>query len=180
MAILGVLAFEPASGYEIQKLLSETTAHFWKESYGQIYPALELLLQEGLISVESRSSTGRETVRYRLLSPGLETLKEWIRSPEYVLKPGRNELLLKLFFARKTDATFLIPQVEQYMYEIKRTGKIYQDFLEEPVEEELTADAVKMIRCTIDFGLAASEMQIKWCERTLEMLTKMALNTEHS
>jgi DNA-binding PadR family transcriptional regulator len=43
-AILGVLAFEDSTGYEIRKLLSETTAHFWKESYGQIYPALEVLL----------------------------------------------------------------------------------------------------------------------------------------
>jgi DNA-binding PadR family transcriptional regulator len=35
-AVLGVLACGSSTGYDIRKLPSETTSHFWKESYGQI------------------------------------------------------------------------------------------------------------------------------------------------
>jgi hypothetical protein len=37
-AILGLLSIEPMSGYDIRANLEESLAHFWSESYGQIYP----------------------------------------------------------------------------------------------------------------------------------------------
>ncbi|NBC30055.1 MAG: hypothetical protein GVY29_08710 [Spirochaetes bacterium] len=66
-AVLGVLAYGPSTGYEIRKLLSDTTSHFWKESYGQIYPTLEELRNEGLIEVLTHETTGRETRRFAIL-----------------------------------------------------------------------------------------------------------------
>ena len=42
-AILGVLGFCPMSGYDVKKLIERSIAHFWNESYGQIYPILNRL-----------------------------------------------------------------------------------------------------------------------------------------
>jgi PadR family transcriptional regulator AphA len=172
-AILGVLAFDDSTGYEIRKLLSETTAHFWKESYGQIYPALEVLHNEGKISVTERSDSGRGSIRYRILPSGLDELKRWIRSPRYVMRPGRNELLLKLFFARKKDAPFLIPQVEAYRDEMIGTGQTYSAIAHDAPGQGLPPDAAKLISATIDYGLAAADMQVEWCRRTLAMLSTL-------
>ena len=80
-AVLGVLAYGPSTGYEIRKLLSDTTSHFWKESYGQIYPTLEELRAEGLIEVAEHETTGRETRRFAILPEGEAELRDWIRSP---------------------------------------------------------------------------------------------------
>jgi DNA-binding PadR family transcriptional regulator len=96
-ALLGVLSFGPATGYEIRKFLSETTEHFWKESYGQIYPTLEGLKAESLIAVVDHKTSGRETRRFAIEPQGEAYLREWVRSPQFLCKPGRNELLLKLF-----------------------------------------------------------------------------------
>ena len=46
-AILGMLALEAASGYQIKKEMEESTSNFWHESYGQIYPILKLLTENG-------------------------------------------------------------------------------------------------------------------------------------
>ena len=39
-AILGLLAIEPMSGYDIRKFVREVLSNFWNESYGSIYPVL--------------------------------------------------------------------------------------------------------------------------------------------
>lgn len=173
-AVLGVLSFGPATGYEIRKLLSETTAHFWKESYGQIYPTLEALHRDGLIEIVEHDTTGRETRRFGILAAGDERLRAWIRSPEVIFKPGRNELLLKLFFARAEDARHLIPQVESYRRMILGMERAYSDVEAEGEADEIPPDARKLIGTTIDFGMAAAEMQSEWCTRTIATLESIA------
>ena len=169
-AVLGVLSYGPSTGYEIRKLLSDTTSHFWKESYGQIYPTLEELRNEGLIEVVEHDTTGRETRRFAILPEGEAELREWILSPEVQLKPGRNELLLKLFFARATDTPYLIPQVESYRRMTVELREAYRGFTSDAASDEIPVDAQTLIGTTIDFGIAAAEMQSQWCERTIETL----------
>ena len=169
-AVLGVLSYGPSTGYEIRKLLSDTTSHFWKESYGQIYPTLEELRAEGLIEVMEHDTTGRETRRFVILPEGEAELREWIRSPKVQLKPGRNELLLKLFFARSTDAPYLIPQLESYRRATVEMRETYRGFTSDAGSDDIPADAQALIATTIDFGIAAAEMQAQWCDRTIETL----------
>ncbi len=47
--ILGLLNEEPLSGYDIKKIIDIRMSFFWQESYGQIYPELGKLREEGLI-----------------------------------------------------------------------------------------------------------------------------------
>ena len=37
--ILGMLAVEPRSGYDIKAIVDHSTRFFWAASYGQIYPS---------------------------------------------------------------------------------------------------------------------------------------------
>lgn len=171
--MLGVLAFGPSTGYEIRKLLLETTSHFWKESYGQIYPALEELRNEGLIEETAHETSGRETRRFAILPAGEAALREWIRGPEIQLKPGRNELLLKLFFARSPDAPSLISQVESYHRMTVEMRETYRRFTAETGSDDIPTDAQALIGTTIDYGIAAAEMQIRWCERTITTLREL-------
>lgn len=176
-AVLGVLGFGPATGYEIRGILSRTTAHFWRESYGQIYPTLETLQTEGCIELLRHEREGRESKRYRLLPAGREALEAWIREPGLQLRPGRNELLLKLFFARRPDAPWLIPQVENYARTIRELRRSYTDESTETggrgAEPEVPPEARPLVDATLDFGLSAAEMQLSWCERTLAVLRSL-------
>ena len=53
---LGVLSRGDASGYEIKKQCEEGPfAHFYAAGFGSIYPALNALWSEGLISVREES-----------------------------------------------------------------------------------------------------------------------------
>ena len=47
--ILGFLSQHPRSGYEIKRAVDRSTRFFWAASYGQIYPELRRLQEQGLV-----------------------------------------------------------------------------------------------------------------------------------
>ena len=51
-AILAVLAEEPMHGYQIMQRLQERSGGFWNPSAGSIYPTLQLLEDQGLVTSE--------------------------------------------------------------------------------------------------------------------------------
>ncbi len=65
-AVLALLAEKPMHGYQIIREIEERSNGAWKPSPGSVYPTLQLLADEGLISAEE--SNGRKT--YSLTDDG--------------------------------------------------------------------------------------------------------------
>jgi predicted transcriptional regulator len=65
-AVLALLAEKPMHGYQIIREIEERSNGSWKPSAGSVYPTLQLLADEGLISAEE--SNGRKT--YALTEAG--------------------------------------------------------------------------------------------------------------
>lgn len=65
-AVLTLLAEQPMHGYQIIHEIEERSGGSWKPSPGSVYPTLQLLADEGLISAEE--SNGRKT--YSLTEAG--------------------------------------------------------------------------------------------------------------
>lgn len=91
-AILAALAEEPMHGYQIIQAISKRTHGAWKPSPGSIYPTLQLLADEGLISGEQ---VGERKV-YSLTVAGKEAAAEtegpmpW--DPRHGMDPNRAAL----------------------------------------------------------------------------------------
>jgi DNA-binding PadR family transcriptional regulator len=66
-AVLALLAERPMHGYQIIQEIDERSGGSWKPSAGSVYPTLQLLADEGLVS--SEESNGRKT--YALTEAGL-------------------------------------------------------------------------------------------------------------
>lgn len=67
-AVLALLAEEPMHGYQIIHEIEERSGGAWKPSAGSVYPTLQLLADEGLITAEELR--GRKT--YSLTDAGRE------------------------------------------------------------------------------------------------------------
>ncbi|MGO2540042.1 MAG: PadR family transcriptional regulator [Specibacter sp.] len=67
-AVLALLAERPMHGYQIIREIEERSGGSWKPSAGSIYPTLQLLADEGLVSAEE--SNGRKN--YTLTEAGRE------------------------------------------------------------------------------------------------------------
>src|SRR5881392_2039587 len=96
--VLGLLALGPRSGYDIKTVVDRSTRFFWAASYGQIYPELRRLEEEGLIEGKDASNGARGRRVYTLAEAGREALHAWLLSSTTTVEL-RDESLLRLFFA---------------------------------------------------------------------------------
>ncbi|MFO7689639.1 MAG: PadR family transcriptional regulator [Cryobacterium sp.] len=71
-AVLALLAEAPMHGYQIIHEIEERSGGSWKPSAGSVYPTLQLLADEGLISAEE--SNGRKI--YSLTDEGREAVAD--------------------------------------------------------------------------------------------------------
>ena len=69
-AVLALLAEQPMHGYQIIREIEERSGGSWKPSAGSVYPTLQLLADEGLVSAEE--SNGRKT--YALTDTGRQVV----------------------------------------------------------------------------------------------------------
>ena len=100
-ALLGLIRHKPSSGYDLRKTFAETAMGSFSSSPGAIYPALERLVNRGLIEGEVEEGSGLRRRRiYRLTPLGDRELKQWLSQPvtrDEVIR-GMGELMLRFAF----------------------------------------------------------------------------------
>jgi PadR family transcriptional regulator, regulatory protein AphA len=117
---LAVLAHGPASGYEIKKELEGGAyAHFFRASFGSIYPALARLAGEGLISGREQEQAKRPDKKVYSLTPaGKRELSQRLQAPigpDYI----RSEFLLVLFHAELLPAPHCRVLIEERIQRLR-------------------------------------------------------------
>lgn len=59
LVILGLLAHDDLTGYDIKKRIDGAITFFWKGSFGSIYPALSAMEKDGLVTMRKAMDSGR-------------------------------------------------------------------------------------------------------------------------
>ncbi|MGI9050910.1 MAG: PadR family transcriptional regulator [Rubrobacteraceae bacterium] len=96
-AILGLLAQEMLSGYDLTQRMRGRVGNFWSARHSQVYPELARLEEGGYVThrvVEQQERPDKKV--YEITAEGLDTLKEWVVQPPSP-KPTREELVLKAY-----------------------------------------------------------------------------------
>jgi DNA-binding PadR family transcriptional regulator len=176
-AILGMLALEASSGYQIKREMEESTSNFWHESYGQIYPILKLLTEEGLATSHTEKQEGKpERNIYTITERGKEELINWL-GEEVEETPERSEILLKLFFGHLLPTSINRQHVQRYQKLQKSLLKKYQDieaFLRDCAEKYPANERpLNYSLITVRYGILRCQALLAWCEETLTTLDRM-------
>jgi DNA-binding PadR family transcriptional regulator len=95
--ILGLLRWEPRTGYDVKRVTDISTRFFWGASYGQIYPELRSLERAGLVVARDEPHGRRPRHVFELTPDGEQALLSWLRGSEDAFEL-RDEGLLRLFF----------------------------------------------------------------------------------
>jgi PadR family transcriptional regulator AphA len=157
--ILGVVRWEPRSGYEIKAVVDNSTRFFWAASYGQIYPELKRLSEAGLIVGSERPTGGRKRTVYEITADGEEELRAWLRQAPQTLET-RDEGLLKLFFAGALPREEAVEILRAMRKQRLAVHERLQAIKEMKGEVE---DPFPMI--VLESGLEFTEWFANWCER---------------
>lgn len=179
-AILGILGMGPRSGYDIKKLTDLSTRHFWAENYGNLYPTLKRLEQEGLATVERRPGNGKPDRKvYTITQAGREALRSWLEAPVEPTPP-RNELLLKLFLGRQAAPEVNRAHLERFRAAQNELAVTFAG-LERWLETEQAGDPnLPYWLLTLSYGRHQAEALRRWSEEGLEALQSLTVQEEQS
>ncbi len=197
-AILGLLCWKPMSGYDIKKMVEVAFAYFWSESYGQIFPVLNRLVDDGLATKEiDPASGGRRRQVFTVTSAGRKIFEEWLALPSS-MPQLRDEMKLKFFLSSRTTKAEGIRLLEEYGEQqqehlemlqesevILKTAMKSEDLPEElvylintlgwsekPAKIQSEAYELLIFYLTLRSGILVTEARIAWVEEVLPILKK--------
>jgi len=177
-AILGMLSIQPMSGYDIKQTIKRSISNFWREGYGQIYPILKQIAEEGLATNRVERQPGKPDRHvYTLTERGWQELRRWLGEPA-AYDPERNELLLKLFFGRHTSAATNIAHVRQYRSVLAALLGRFEAIEAHLSAEQPPAPDLSYWLITLRHGQHLSRALLAWCDETI--VTLVALDTEEA
>lgn len=165
-AILGLLASGCTSGYEMKHTIDTSLNHFWKISFGQVYPTLKRLEAEGLIVEEV---TDGERKQFALTENGHVELERWVAEPSVDLPVQRNDLLLKLYFARHASKEVTLQKIQEHARLLEERLETYQAIDAMIRSYPDSNDAVYWLM-TLDYGIRKTRALLDWCDASLETL----------
>lgn len=93
-AMLGLLAEEPASGYDLLRRFEISLANVWPATQSQVYGELAKLAADEHVTVSAEGPRGRK--EYAITAAGREELRHWLL--EERPRKRRDDLLLRVFF----------------------------------------------------------------------------------
>jgi PadR family transcriptional regulator AphA len=162
--LLGLLASKPLSGYDIKRVVDRSTRFFWAASYGQIYPELKRLEEEGLVEGEDRPNGGRSRRVYKLTPAGREALVEWLFGSTVTVEL-RDESLLRLFFADALPREDALRLLEGRKHGHEQYLEVLREIQALPGGPDPT-----FVDLVLRWGIDFNEWGAKWCEEQLQRL----------
>lgn len=169
--ILGMLALEKLTGYEIIKMIKGSTNHFWSESEGQIYPALKQCVVDGLATFKEELSKKikRPKKIYSITAKGKRELIAWLKK-EAQPTLARNEFLLKIFFGGNIDIRDSLHHVVHRQKELEFELDSYEKIREDLIKKHKNSSHLQYWLMTLDYGIRLSKAEIAWCKETVKIL----------
>lgn len=166
-ALLGLLAEQPASGYDLLKRFETSLALVWPAQRSQVYGELTQLDQQGLIEVTGTGARNRR--EYGITETGRAELRRWMTDPEIDLV-YRSAALLRVFFlwtlSREEGAHYLT-DFAQLNAERLTALEAMRD------NAEWVGDPVQVCGwLALEFGIRASGNGRDWAEWATEKLTE--------
>ncbi|MEX2375311.1 MAG: PadR family transcriptional regulator [Dehalococcoidia bacterium] len=121
-AVLGLLAIEPAHGYEVNRRWQESPlTELLPIEQSVLYGYLRTLERRGFLDWEEHRVGNRPPRRvFALSEEGWEYLRPWLRSPVERMREVRLDLLLKLYFLEEIDPRAVVRLIAEQVMVCRR------------------------------------------------------------
>ncbi|WP_026360997.1 PadR family transcriptional regulator [Amycolatopsis nigrescens] len=128
-AILTLLAEQPRHGYEIISEIAERSGGFWKPSPGSVYPTLQLLADEGLVTstedggkrLFELTETGRAAAEGQQGAPPWEQIAHDVDPNEVNLRKAGGMLAAAVFQVAQAGSSAQQARAVEALNEARRT-----------------------------------------------------------
>jgi DNA-binding PadR family transcriptional regulator len=169
IAALGLLAWEPASGYDLLKHFEKSMANVWPATQSQLYGELNKLAAAGLIEVTDVGPRGRK--EYRITEAGRAEIRRWVMNPQDD-PPFRSSPLLRVFLLdaipREQARAHMVAVAEHADAEVKRLEEL-QAAIDWGQDESFFYG-----HAALEYGLRMNAMEADWANWLVREIDKRA------
>jgi DNA-binding PadR family transcriptional regulator len=162
-AVLGLLAVQPATGYDLAQRFDRSLANAWHASHSQIYPELAQLQDAGMVEVVGEGA--RRSRTWAVTPQGREELRRWMTESE-PNRSQRNETAVRWFLLS------VIPPADQRVA-LERELAFAEEEIErlQTIADHLdTAPRPQAFRSTVELGLRMNSVMRDWLIEQLTLL----------
>jgi len=174
-AILGLLSYEPMSGYDMKSFLDNSINFFWSAQLSQIYRDLGTLEKKGCVSFHIDAQEGRPDRKvYQITPEGEKAFHDWLQKfPTALSSAVRDEFSVRIFFGSRIPKEELGFQLRRFIKEqqeqissfayVKKVVESYSKSISAP-EEEL------YWKLLLNRSNSVAQTLIKWAEESIQEL----------
>lgn len=167
-ALLGLLAQQPASGYDLAKVFEGDFGRYaWHAGHTQIYPELNRMAADGLVAVASETARNRRV--YAITDHGLAELRDWLRHPPDRTKM-RNEHVLRTFLLPALGPREMRAALLEHADTAARKAKEVQAIADRLDRDAEQGQPVPFGRFAAEFGIRMNEAMRDWAQWVVERL----------
>ena len=168
-ALLGLLAEEPASGYDLTRKFERALQRYaWHAQHSQIYPELNRLAHEGLAEVVDEGARGRRT--YAITDAGRVELRHWMMDPPDMFAV-RNEFVLRMFLLSTLDPHDAIALLTDLADDCAREAAVLRERIEAADAATPHGSPPPFSRLAAEFGVRSFELSHDWAVWAVEVMT---------
>ncbi len=168
--LLGLLSHNQMTGYDIKKSVATRMSYFWDLSYGQIYPTLQELEKNGLISKKVEiNQNGPNRKVYTITEAGIKELQAWLAKPAKK-EVHKYEFLLKLIFGDQAYPELNKKHIEEFKDRNQRLLQTMNAFEQNIKPIVSQSESHFYVLLTILLGKTISKASVEWADNALKML----------
>jgi DNA-binding PadR family transcriptional regulator len=178
--LLGLIYLHPSvSGYDLKKIITQSTNFFFSAAYSQIYPALKEMNSEGLVTFEIEPLTGKQDRKvYTITEKGINELITWLKEPTKFTTSFSifQDFLLKLTFMGVLDNESIISYLQSgldfYREEAKKATTNHLSIEKDYIDADLGEKERYLILWNSEYEYILNDIQLKidWIEKLIDSL----------
>jgi PadR family transcriptional regulator AphA len=165
-ALLGLLAESPKYGYEIKRRFEGALGNVWSVSYGQLYPTLRRLSEQGWVT--KKTEPGKKAAEkniYSITEKGTKKLDEWLLKPLRSTYKVKDEFTLRFLFFSKLPRQTVLDYLKTQQKKTILQRENYQRTL-----VTLREDIDFYLQAIIRKGIIHLEAENQWIEEVMNDL----------
>lgn len=178
-AILGLLSWKSATGYELKKIFEESSSMYWSGNNNQIYKALIQLQDEGFVTSKTEHQEGAPSKKvYTITDEGIEELKDWVlSSPD--APECKKTFLIQLAWTELLNNQELFELLTKYENEIKMQLILHQEKIRRGKDSPGRSPREIFLWDMIEENILSSyRNELEWIQKVQKQLFENELNEE--
>jgi DNA-binding PadR family transcriptional regulator len=170
--LIGLVATEPSTGYELKRRFTETPLGVYQPSSGTLYPALRRLELRGLLQAEpDGNGRARRRFVYHITEEGLTAHAAWVRLP---VNPATiaGDLPLHLMRFVMMEQLLSQPEVLEFLADLRDALASFLGGLEAYAASAAAKYPGRHPALALDHGISMHAASLAWTKRTINALAR--------